>query len=69
MQLHCGGGNFKKQLKKADKSEASIALILGDDEVEKNEIVIKYLREKAEQITIPQSELAAQLQSILKNRI
>ncbi len=52
LQLHCGGGNFKKQLKKADKSEAEIALIMGDDEVEKNQITVKYLREKKEQISV-----------------
>lgn len=52
LQLHCGGGNFKKQLKKADKSEAAIALILGEDEVEKNQITVKYLREKKEQISV-----------------
>jgi len=61
LQLHCGGGNFKKQLKKADKSEAKIALILASDEVENNQITIKYLRQKSEQTRIAQSDLKAQL--------
>ncbi|PHS19609.1 MAG: histidine--tRNA ligase [Kangiella sp.] len=52
LQLHCGGGNFKKQLKRADKSEAEIALIIGEDEVDKNQITVKYLREKKEQISV-----------------
>ena len=61
LQLHCGGGNFKKQLKKADKSEAIVALILGSEEVEAKTISIKYLRDKTEQITVAQNELSNQL--------
>ncbi len=64
LQLHCGGGNFKKQLKKADKSSAAIALILGGDEVEQQQITIKTLREKSDQVTIAQSELISRLQQI-----
>ncbi|MDH3354680.1 MAG: histidine--tRNA ligase [Chromatiales bacterium] len=41
---HCGGGSFKSQFKKADKSHARFALILGDDEIDKGEIGIKPLR-------------------------
>ncbi len=55
---HCGGGSFKSQFKKADKSGAELALILGDDELENNQITIKYLRSDEEQTVIKQSELA-----------
>lgn len=65
IQLHCGGGNFKKQLKRADKSGAKIALILGEDEVEQQQITLKFLRDKTEQKMIVQSELSAQLQQLL----
>jgi len=41
---HCGGGSFKSQFKKADKSNARFALILGDDEIDKGEIGVKPLR-------------------------
>ncbi|NOR51943.1 MAG: histidine--tRNA ligase [Gammaproteobacteria bacterium] len=41
---HCGGGSFKSQFKKADKSNAQFALILGDEEIEKGEIGVKPLR-------------------------
>ncbi|MEJ2619779.1 MAG: histidine--tRNA ligase [Candidatus Thiodiazotropha sp.] len=41
---HCGGGGFKSQLKKADKSQARFALILGDDELQKQAIILKPLR-------------------------
>jgi histidyl-tRNA synthetase len=54
---HCGGGNFKNQLKKADKSTADIALILGEDEVVKQVVVVKFLREDQPQQTILLSEI------------
>lgn len=56
---HCGGGNFKKQMKRADKSGASIALILGDDELARQQVSIKYLREDRAQQNIPRAELMA----------
>ena len=54
---HCGGGNFKNQLKKADKSTAAIALILGEDEITKEVVVVKFLREDQPQQIIPLSEI------------
>jgi len=39
--LHAGGGSFKSQMKKADRSRAKYALILGDDEVANNEVALK----------------------------
>ena len=59
--LHCGGGNLKKQFKKADKSGAAIALILGDEELARQEITVKWLREEKPQQTLKLSELAQQL--------
>jgi histidyl-tRNA synthetase len=50
--LHCGGGSFKSQMKKADASGASYALIIGDDEVKAQEVSIKPLRESIEQARI-----------------
>ncbi len=50
---HCGGGNFKSQMKKADKSGAALAIILGEDEVATQTISIKYLRDDKPQITLP----------------
>ncbi len=49
LMTHCGGGNFKKQIKRADKVGAEIALILGEAELANGEIGIKYLREQGEQ--------------------
>jgi histidyl-tRNA synthetase len=44
LQVNCGGGSFKSQFKKADKSGADYALILGDDEVSRGEVSVKSLR-------------------------
>ncbi|MCG7981212.1 MAG: histidine--tRNA ligase [Candidatus Thiodiazotropha lotti] len=61
---HCGGGGFKSQLKKADKSQARFALILGEDELQKQEIILKPLR-GGEQRQIGISELESTLAEIL----
>lgn len=42
--LHCGGGSFKSQMKKADGSAALCAVIIGDDEVAANAVMLKPLR-------------------------
>ncbi|HOY23666.1 MAG TPA: histidine--tRNA ligase [Cellvibrio sp.] len=55
---HCGGGNFKNQLKRADKSTADIALILGEDEIAKQVVAVKFLREDQPQQIIPLTEIA-----------
>ncbi len=55
---HCGGGGFKSQFKKADRSGARYALILGDDELEKGIVSVKNLREQAEQQEIALDQLA-----------
>lgn len=57
LQMNCGAGSFKSQFKKADKSGADYALILGDDGVANNEISIKFLRKDVEQRTVTLAEL------------
>jgi len=52
LQNHCGPGSFKSQMKKADKSGAEIALILGEDEVAAGQVTVKYLRRQADQQTL-----------------
>ncbi len=44
--LHCGGGSFKSQMKKADSSGATFAVIIGDDEAATGEAQLKALREE-----------------------
>ncbi len=50
--LHCGGGSFKSQMKKADVTGACYAMIIGDDEVKAQEVTIKPLREPIEQASV-----------------
>ncbi|MFN2308436.1 MAG: histidine--tRNA ligase [Gammaproteobacteria bacterium] len=52
LQVNCGGGGFKSQFKRADRSGASWALILGDDEVARGQIGIKPLRGDAPQLSL-----------------
>jgi len=54
---HCGGGNFKKQMKRADQSGAIIAFIIGQDEMDKQQVAVKYLREKQPQEIVSINEL------------
>ena len=54
---NCGGGSFKSQIKKADKSGARLALILGEQELAADTVAVKYMREDREQVTIARHEL------------
>ena len=45
VRVHMGGGNLKKQFKKADASGAKWALLIGDEEIEKNMVSLKDLRD------------------------
>ena len=63
LQVNIGGGSFKSQFKKADKTGADYALILGDDEVNRGEVGIKSLRLEQEQQTVSQQQALSFLQS------
>lgn len=65
---HCGGGSFKSQFKKADKSGARWALVLGDDELANGTVGVKYLREQVEQGNIELTGLASYLGDRLDER-
>ena len=64
--VHTAGGSFKSQFKKADKSGARLALILGTDEMQTKTISIKDLRQSEEQVTIPQQELNQYIKAYLQ---
>ena len=66
LHVHCGGGSFKSQIKKADKSGARLALILGEDEVAQGTLGLKYLREEREQETLPRTAAIDRLQELLR---
>jgi len=59
VQLHCGGGNFKKQMKKANASGAQYAVIIGQAEVENNSYAVKPLRIEGQQLTLEKQDLLA----------
>ncbi|WP_053910022.1 MULTISPECIES: histidine--tRNA ligase [Pseudoalteromonas] len=63
--VHAGGGNFKKQLKRADKSGAEVALILGEDELEQGVVTVKYLREEKPQATHSLNEITQLLAEMI----
>ena len=62
--VHAGAGSFKSQMRRADKSGARLALILGESEIESGSITLKFLREQRPQETIAQRELPERVQSI-----
>ena len=59
---HCGAGNIKKQMKKADASGAKLALLIGGGELQEQSVTIKYLREQQEQVSIPRGDIIQFLQ-------
>lgn len=58
VQTHCGGGSFKSQLKKADKSGARYAVLLGEDELKNGTVAVKDLRTDSEQQQLTLDALA-----------
>ena len=62
---HTGGGSFKSQIKKADKSGARLALIVGEDEAARGVVTIKPLRDQAEQQQSPVGELHSAVGKLL----
>lgn len=62
--LHCSGGNFKKQFKRADKSGARFAIVIGESEVQNQQVVIKDLTQDTEQQIVAQKDLMTQLEQL-----
>lgn len=65
IQSHCGGGNMKKQMKRADKSGAQIALILGEDEIASGKVTVKYLRGQNEQQSVALEQVPSLLEELI----
>ncbi|QBG35696.1 histidine--tRNA ligase [Litorilituus sediminis] len=65
IQCHCGGGNMKKQLKRADKSGAQVALILGDNEIAEQKVMVKYLRGQQEQQSLAFEQIPSLLAELI----
>ncbi|MEJ2644958.1 MAG: histidine--tRNA ligase [Gammaproteobacteria bacterium] len=65
LQTHCGGGSFKSQFKRADRSGATVALVLGDDEISRGQVAVKPLRGAGEQEVLPQQALTERLRALI----
>jgi histidyl-tRNA synthetase len=65
VQSCCDGGSFKSQFRRADRSGALLALVLGDEETEGRTVVMKPLRSQQEQQVMPQQQMAAHLRGLL----
>jgi histidyl-tRNA synthetase len=61
VEANLEGGSFKAQLRRADKSAATLALILGDDEVRDNRVALKPLRSGEDQVDVPLERLPAEI--------
>jgi histidyl-tRNA synthetase len=65
VMTHCGGGSFKSQFKKADRSGAHFALVLGDEELAQGRAGLKALREQTDQETVDFAALPDRLVEII----
>ena len=63
---NCGGGSFKSQFKKADRSGASFALILGEDELQRGVVGVKSLREDRAQKEVLINDLPNSLEGLVQ---
>jgi len=63
--LHCGGGSFKSQMKKADASGAQIAVVIGDDEAQAGEVAVKPMQ-GGEQVRVKVQDIVATANKLIK---
>ncbi len=62
--LHCGGGGMKARMKRADRSGAAHALIMGDEELASGTVIVKPLRTDSQQETVSVSDLPERLRAL-----
>jgi histidyl-tRNA synthetase len=60
-----GGGSFKAQFKRADKSGAQLALVIGEDEAARKQVTVKPLRDERDQFTVSHTELTEHLRNLI----
>jgi histidyl-tRNA synthetase len=61
IQMNCGGGSIKSQMKRADRANARLAIIIGDDELKNEHITVKNLQQDVPQITCGLDQLSTLL--------
>jgi len=64
VQMNCGGGSFKSQFKKADRSGAKYAIVLGEQEIADKIVALKPLRDNSEQQTVAWDNLIGHLSQL-----
>ncbi|MCF7980516.1 MAG: histidine--tRNA ligase [Pseudomonadales bacterium] len=65
VQVNCGASSFKAQLKRADKSGADVALIIGEEELAASEVSVKPLRGNGEQVRLSAGQLANHIKALM----
>jgi histidyl-tRNA synthetase len=65
LQINLGGGSFKTQFKRADKSGADYALVLGEDEVARGVVAVKALRRELAQEDCPIEQISERIGRLL----
>jgi histidyl-tRNA synthetase len=67
IQLNLGGGSFKSQFKRADRSGAALAFVLGENEIQNGEVSVKHLRDESGQQQVSRQEIAEWLRSWMRS--
>ncbi len=65
VEMYCGEGGMKNQMKRADKSGALIGLLLGEDELESDSITLKMMQRRGEQVTVAAGDLVTKVQELI----
>jgi histidyl-tRNA synthetase len=63
--LHCGGGSFKSQMKKADASGVAVSLVIGDDEAQADEVSVKPMQ-GGDQVRVKALDIVATVNKFIK---
>lgn len=65
VEMYCGEGGMKNQMKRADKSGALIGLLLGEDELASDSITLKMMQSRGDQVTVAAGDLVTKVQELI----
>jgi len=65
LEVNCGGGSFKAQFRRADRSGAGLAIVIGDEEAEQRRAGLKPLRGREEQVDVAWDEIASHIGKLM----
>ena len=66
LHVNLNGGSFKAQFKRADRSNAILALVLGEDEILNGQVTVKFLRSGEEQLKMSRDEALVWIRSFVE---